>query len=256
MSEPQREQDVVLRALLMSADRELVACLRETLFAVGGVELLGSVASAPELGAWRRRLQPDLLFVDTDRLGAEADAATAAWRGEQDGAVLVAVTARPEHVPPDVRTLARPPHPEAARELVLRLRAAARTHAGRGPQPAEERNGHGPYVRRLLVRSPGQVRLLPVEQILWIDAVHNAVKIHSADGTFRLRQSIATLHAQLDPELFVRIHRSTVVQLSTAKEFRVNPRGQYSVVMPGGIRLAVSRSYHEGLMALLRAADR
>ena len=245
------QRDVVLRALMLSADRELVARLRETLFAVGGVELLGSVGSARELGIWRQRQQPDLLFVDADRLEAEADAVTAAWRKERDGTVLVALTAHPEHVPADMRTLLRPPGADAARELVAGLRSSAGKELGRG-MPGES-GEHGPYTRRLLVRSPGHVRLLPVEEILWIDAVHNAVKIHSPEGTFRLRQTIAALLAQLDPRMFVRIHRSTIVQLSTAKEFRVNRRGQYSVVMPGGVKLAVSRSYHDHLMARLRS---
>lgn len=248
------EDDLTLRALVLTPDRELVARLREMLFAVGGVELLGSAASAAELLAQIRQQQPDLLLLDSDRLPIESDAALRAWAAAGRGVAAVALTAQPEQAPGGLPALRRPPTLEATRSLLDDLRADARDHVERrGPAiVGAAASAPTPYLRRLLVRSPGHVRLLPVEEVLWIDAVHNAVKLHTAQGEFRLRQSIAALVAQLDPARFVRIHRSTVVQLDAVREFRVNARGQYSAVMPGGARLTVSRSYHDALLQRLR----
>jgi two-component system LytT family response regulator len=257
MPKARRGDDFILRVLVLSADREMVARLRETLFAVGDVELLGSSVSVPELLAQCAQQQPDLILLDTDRLGSETDAVAAAVRARGEEIRLVALTAAPQHAPAGVPVLLRPPSVDAARALFAALRTDARRELaprlGR-PEGIGDREAAGPWLRRLLVRSPGHVRLLPVEDILWIDAIHNAVKLHSLQGEFRLRQSIAALVAQLDPERFVRIHRSTVVQLDTVREFRVNARGQYSAVMPGGAKLTVSRSFHDALLARLRQA--
>lgn len=253
-----RGEDFILRALVLSADREMVARLRETLFAVGEVELIGSSASVPELLALCVLRQPDLILLDTDRLGAATDALAAALRARGGEITLVALTAVPSQAPAGVPALLRPPNVESVRALLADLRTdARRALAPRrgGPEGIGDRDAAaGPWVRRLLVRSPGHVRLLPVEEILWVDAIHNAVKLHSLQGEFRLRQSIAALVAQLDPGRFVRIHRSTVVQLDAVREFRVNARAQYSAVMPGGAKLTVSRSFHDALLARLRQA--
>ena len=255
MPTARRGEDFILRILVLSTDRELVARLRETLFAVGEVELLGSSASLPELLARCASQQPDLILLDVDRLGAATDAVAAAVRAQGNAIGLVALTAAVSRAPAGVPVLLRPPSVDAARSLFAALRTEARralTPPREGRDGIGDREADGPWLRRLLVRSPGHVRLLPVEDILWIDAIHNAVKLHSLQGEFRQRQSIAALAAQLDPERFVRIHRSTVVQLDTVREFRVNARGQYSAVMPGGAKLTVSRSFHDALLARLR----
>jgi len=254
MPTARRREDFVLR-VLVCADRELVARLREALFAVGDVELVGSARNAAEVLAQSSQAQPDLILLDTDRLGSEAERLLAALREQPEPVTVVAVTTSPERAPAGVRTLRPPPGAEAIRRLLAAVRADARSEVAAARPGAEGAAGlqaAGLYVRRLLVRSPGHVRLLPVEDIYWIDAIHNAVKLHASQGDFRLRQSIAALMTQLDPSRFVRIHRSTAVQLDAVREFRVNARGQYSAAMPGGAKLTVSRSYHEALLARLR----
>ena len=130
-----------------------------------------------------------------------------------------------------------------------RTRRRATRASGHKPGPRGLTDGR--YLSRLLVRSTGRVRLLAVEEILWIDAVHNAVKLHARSGDYRLRQSITTLAEALDPAHFARIHRSTVIRLDAVVEFRTNARGQYAAVMPGGGALTVSHSFHEALLARL-----
>ena len=256
MAKAQRQMDFMLRVLVLSRDRELVARLREVLFAAGDVDLLRSATTPAELLAQAEAQQPDLVLLDTDRLGSEAEPLFAALRGLGDRLAVVAVTATPNRAPRGHHTLLRPPTAEATFALLSTLRPDARRALA--PHPPERQDAAGrspgsPYLRRLLVRSSGTVRILPVEEILWIDAIHNAVKLHASQGEFRLRQSIAALAAELDPVRFARIHRSTVVRLDAVREFVVNARGQYSAVMPGGARLTVSRSFHQDLLARLRA---
>ncbi len=245
-------EGLTLRAVLLSADRELVARLRETLFGVGGVELLGVATRTSEIPALLAVVAPDLVLADPTSLGSGMEELAAAASEQSDAIWLTLGKQGPAGGP---YVVDRPPSIDELRAVLapLRLPGDRLLPARRPKATGGDAERPGRYLRRLLVRSPGHLRLLPVEDVLWIDAVHNAVKLHSLQGEFRLRQSITALLCGLDPARFMRIHRSTIVQIEAVREFRINARGQYFAVMPGGSILTVSRSYHEALLARLRA---
>jgi len=250
-----QEEDLSLRTLAVSPDREFIAWLREALFALGGVELLNAVPSVDTLRLRPPGAQPDLVLVDSDRYEGQMGDLLQSLRKTLGSAAVAAVTCRPDMLPPWALHLPSPPSLDGLRSVLAQVRADLGGPGGLGSRAdhggATEPQGR--YVRRLLVRSPGHLRVLPVDEIDWVDAVHNAVKLHTANGPYRLRQSIAALAAVLDPAEFQRIHRSTIVRLGAVLEYRVDKRGRYYAVLPGGTLLTISRSYHDGLLDRLRS---
>ena len=101
---------------------------------------------------------------------------------------------------------------------------------------------HSQFKDRLVVRDPGRIRLIDVEQISYIIGAGNYAEIHLSDGKQILhRETLSTLETQLDPAIFVRIHRSSIVRRSSIVELRPNEKGDYSVILKSGDILTLSR---------------
>jgi two-component system LytT family response regulator len=109
---------------------------------------------------------------------------------------------------------------------------------------------------RIPVRHHGRVSFVRLGDIDWVDAAHNRVRIHAHGSTYLLRQGITSIEERLDPDLFVRVHRSTIVNVQRIQELQVNASGQYTLVLRNGQRLSVSRSHRDRLRELLRLDDR
>jgi two-component system LytT family response regulator len=111
--------------------------------------------------------------------------------------------------------------------------------------------GHPKYLDRLLVKSGGKVTLLRASEIEWIDAEGDYVRIHVGKTWHLLRETMKNLEGQLDGARFVRIHRSTIVNLEKVKELQPFFRGEYVVVLHDGTTLKLSRGYRTNLEARL-----
>ena len=110
----------------------------------------------------------------------------------------------------------------------------------------------GAYLDRIVVKARGRVRFLPVEEIAWIEADDVYVRIHSADRTSYLHLApLRELEASLDPRRFVRIHRSTIVNLEFAAELQADSHGEFAVLLRDSTVLRLSRSYRPALEARL-----
>jgi two-component system, LytTR family, response regulator len=109
----------------------------------------------------------------------------------------------------------------------------------------------GPYLKRLVIKSGGRVTLLNVRDIDWIEAEGDYVKIHVAKAWHLLRETMKRLEAQFDPARFVRIHRSTIVNVERIKELQPYFRGEYVVILHDGKSLKLSRGYKEHLESVL-----
>ena len=107
-----------------------------------------------------------------------------------------------------------------------------------------------PHLERLFVRVGDAQRLLRVQDIRWIEAQDNYVRLHLADEAHLLRQTLSSLEARLDPRRFRRIHRSTLVNLDHVKEVQPWFNGELAAVLQDGTTLAVSRSYRGGFQEL------
>jgi len=103
------------------------------------------------------------------------------------------------------------------------------------------------YLSRLMVKAAGRVLFLRVDEIDWIEAYDNYVRLHLGGKAHLLRQTMNELEAALNPEQFARIHRSTIVNLDRIKEMYPHFNGDYLVRLNNGTELRLSRSRKEWL---------
>ncbi len=101
---------------------------------------------------------------------------------------------------------------------------------------------HSHYKTRLVVKEPGRIRLLDVSDINFIAGAGNYVEVHLLDGSQVLhRETLTRLETQLDPDTFVRIHRSTIVRRSSIMELKPGSKGDYAITLLGGDKVTLSR---------------
>ena len=103
---------------------------------------------------------------------------------------------------------------------------------------------------RIAVKTSGGVSFVRAEEIDWVEAAGNYAKLHAGGDVHLLRETLNALEARLDPEQFVRIHRSTIVNLDAIKELQPLFHGDYAVILRDGTELVLSRSYRQKLKGL------
>jgi two-component system LytT family response regulator len=104
---------------------------------------------------------------------------------------------------------------------------------------------------RLLVKLGEATHLLPTNDIDWIEAAGVYVNLHARERTWLHRASLSQLEIQLDGARFVRIHRSTIVNLDRIVRLESLTHGEFEVVLKGGARLKLSRGFRAHLEACL-----
>jgi two-component system, LytTR family, response regulator len=108
-----------------------------------------------------------------------------------------------------------------------------------------------PRTERLVVKSGGRLFFLRADEIDWIEAEGYYARLHVSGKNYLLRETMSNLETKLDPERFVRIHRSTIVRIDQIKELEPLFQGEYQVTLHGGTRLTSSRGYREKLQGLM-----
>ena len=103
------------------------------------------------------------------------------------------------------------------------------------------------YLERIAVQMRGKMRVVPVSQIDFVTASGQYVELHAGGHRYLIRESLQHLEEQLDPEHFVRVHRSAIVRLSLIETLLRSEGSDYQVQLKGGARLPVGRSRREAL---------
>jgi two-component system, LytTR family, response regulator len=103
------------------------------------------------------------------------------------------------------------------------------------------------YQDRLPIRCSGRIVFLQTSDIRWIEAAGNYLKFVTKDDGVLMRGTMSSLEEQLDPERFIRIHRSTIVNVGHVKELRPWYTGEYVIIMNGGKELTMARRYRHHL---------
>jgi two-component system LytT family response regulator len=133
------------------------------------------------------------------------------------------------------------------RTCLLKLSA---TESSTSADPAENALEIGETARAitiLTVKSGTRILRIDVDEIAWIEAAGDYVCIHAGDETHVLRETLRELERRLDPRQFVRIHRSTIVNLASVKEMRPHLNGEYFLLLDSGHKIKLSRSYKDKL---------
>ena len=107
------------------------------------------------------------------------------------------------------------------------------------------------HLRRLAVRSAAKIVFLDIEEVDWIGGAENYVEVHAGRVTHLLHVTLSALEKTLDPAVFLRIHRSIIVNCGRIKEMRPLAHGEYAITLRDGVRLQSGRTYGERLKALV-----
>lgn len=232
--------------------------VREFLKGEAGVEVVGECGNGREAIAAVRTHAPDLVFLDVQMPGMSGFEVLEAARGERMPFVIF-VTAYDHHA---LRAfeyhaldyLLKPFDRERFRRALAYAREQTRRDArddggdnqgGRVLALLEELKRGASHLDWLTIRSGERTVVLRAADVEWIEAEGNYVRLNAAGGSHMLRETINNLEAQLDPRVFVRIHRSTIVNMSHVKELHAWARGEHRVVMRNGASLTLSRGYRE-----------
>ncbi len=103
------------------------------------------------------------------------------------------------------------------------------------------------YLQRVMLKAGGRVIFLRVEEIDWIEAEGDYVRLHAQGKKHLLRDTMKRMEEQLDPSQFIRSHRSTIVNLDRIKELHPYFHGDYMIVLKDGTQLKLSRSRRQKL---------
>jgi two-component system, LytTR family, response regulator len=121
---------------------------------------------------------------------------------------------------------------------------------GKAPAEMEEllEQGVSPvnqYPDKIAIKDAGDITFVPIGEIEWVDAAGDYMCIHAAGQIHIMRTTMKQLEAQLDPVLFQRVHRSTLVNLKQVDKICSHINGEYNLNLKGGARLKMSRSYKD-----------
>ena len=103
------------------------------------------------------------------------------------------------------------------------------------------------YLVRFAVRHKRKIKLIRVTEIDWIEAGGNYAQIHTGDACHLVRMTMQELEARLVPSLFVRIHRSTIVQIDRIGDIAPVSHGDFDLTLKNGMTLRLSRNYRSRL---------
>ena len=107
------------------------------------------------------------------------------------------------------------------------------------------------HLERLVIKMNGHVFFIKAEEIDWLEAEGNYVRLHAGKESYLLRDTISALEAQLDPKKFIRVHRSAIVNIDRITELQPWFHGEYRIILSEGVQLTLSRTYREKLHDLL-----
>jgi len=251
-----------LRVLIVDDEPLARERIRALLATDSDVEILGECASGEDAVRAIRDRHPDLLFLDVQMPGMDGFETLAAAAADRPAAMpaVIFVTAYDQHA---VRAfevhaqdyLLKPFDRERFTTALERAKtdlAAARagdvTSRVTDLLASQERARR--IARRLVINTPGRVLFLAVAEIDWIESAGNYVRIHAAAESHLYRETMRELESKLDPEEFLRIHRSTIVRIDRIRELRPWFHGAFVVVLRDGTELQSSRGFSEKLRTL------
>jgi two-component system LytT family response regulator len=255
----------VIRVLIVDDEPLARRGIRKRLQAHAEVEVAGECESAEDAIEAIRALRPDLVFLDIQMPGASGFAVIERADVEPMP-IFVFVTAYDAHA---IRAfeanaldyLLKPIDDDRFARAVERAVAAVRDrHAvaeasewrarllslvGGGAAPRAETPPSAPRPQRIPVRDAGRIILIDPDDVDWIAAEGDYVRLHCGARGYLIREGISALEARLAGTRLVRIHRSTIVNVDRGRELRPRENQDFTVLLANGASLRLSRTYRE-----------
>jgi two-component system LytT family response regulator len=251
---------VKIRVLIVDDEPLARERLRRLLAQDPDIELLEECGDGASAVTTIRSTAPDLVFLDVQMPELDGFGVLEKIQGENLPAVVFvtaydqfALKAFEVHA---VDYLLKPVSPERLKAACRRVReqmqqrqstdlsrklSALLADVGGGPKPFE----------RLAVRSTGKVVFIKVDDIDWVEAADNYVSLHVGNEEHLHRETMSAIETMLPATRFMRISRSTIVNVDRIKELQPLFHGEYAVILRNGTRLTLSRSYRDKLPLLM-----
>ena len=247
-----------LRTLIVDDERLARLKLRRFLEEQPDVEIVGECGSGAEAVERIRAEQPDLLFLDIQMPGLDGFAVLREVGSERRGRVVF-VTAHDEHAlrafEVEALDYLLKPFDRARFEQTLdRVRRERRQTLDELDKKIAalleriEKPEAEPHLDRILVGSGGRMTFIKLHEVDWIEADDNYVRLHAGRETHLVRETLRRLEPRLDPRLFLRIHRSAIINIEAIAEIRSLFHGDYDVLLRDGTALPVGRTWRDRLL--------
>jgi two-component system LytT family response regulator len=234
----------MIRALIVDDEPLAREAIRDFLLADREFQIAGECRDGAEAIRAIQELSPDAVFLDVQMPAVDGFAVIEAV-GVDRMPLTVFVTAYDQYALKAFEAQAldyvlKPFDEERVARVLQRLKRRFRDVV-RGQQESPE---------RIALKTAGRVVFVQRAAILWFGASGNQVKVRTTGETLVIRDTIKNLESRLDGEYFVRIHRSTIVNVEHVREIRPWYTGEYVVVMSGRYELTLSRGYRANLPRL------
>lgn len=232
------ESNQPLRALIVDDEPLAIERMQVLCADVDELSVVGTASDGKSALRLAETLKPDLLLLDMTMPGMDGLAvAKAVAEGEQPPAVIF-VTAHEDFAVEafDLEAVDYVLKPVATDRLE---RAVARALSRRGSRSA----GGGKWLREFWVPHRSELLRIEADEVDRIDAERDYVRLHVGDRSYLLLQTIAGLEAKLDPEEFIRIHRSTILRREAIRGLRHEGLGVWAAELADGEALRIGRTY-------------
>jgi two-component system LytT family response regulator len=243
--------DAFMRVLIADDERLARQRLLSLLEKEDDVQIVGECSDGAAAAEMMKSRPVDVAFLDIEMPGQSGlEALNLAGNGKENQPLVVFITAFEQYA---VRAfeanafdyLLKPYREERLRNTLSRLRghlALMRKQTA----PAVKASAAA-EVERIPIKSNGRIVLLKTNDIDWIEAEHNYVRLHTPGVTHLIRETMSALEAKLNNRKFRRIHRSTIVNVDRIREIQPWFRGDAIVVLDNGQKLTASRNFRDRL---------
>lgn len=218
------------------------------------LEVVAECGNGRQAAAAIRALTPDVVFLDVQMPGADGFDLVASI-GSATMPLVVLITAHNEHALrafdiAAIDYLLKPIDDERFDLAIerVRKRIAERELAQNSSVSAEEVSRAAP--ERIIIKDRGRVMLLEHDEVFWVEAEGDYVRVHAADNSYQVRTTLSGIAAQLPADIFVRIHRSTLVNRHRVREMTPLPNREFTVLLTNGTSLRLSRTYQDQVALL------
>ncbi|MEZ5065806.1 MAG: response regulator [bacterium] len=246
---------MTLRVVIVDDESLARSRVRDLLAREADVEIVGEADGGAPAIEMIRRTRPDLVLLDVQMPEVDGfDVLEALDDDEADLPEVIFVTAHDGHAlrafdAHALDYLLKPFRDERFRDALDRARAAivhdSRRRLAQSIRRLLGRESGEPVRDHLVVRSPGRVRLVPLDTIDWIESAGNYVMLHCGKESHLLRETMTELENRLDDTRWIRVHRTALVRLERVREVRVSPSGDGRIRLDNGVEVPLSRRYRK-----------
>ena len=249
-----------IQALIVDDEPLARERLRKLLKDESEIEVIGECADGREAVATIQQQRPDLVFLDVQMPELDGFGVLKEIQGERMPAVIFvtahdkfALRAFEVHA---VDYLLKPFDRERFQTALRRALDQIKHHqtgelSQRLTALLAEVKPAAKHLERLPIKSSGKVIFLKTDEIDWIEAADNYVSLHVGAEAHLHRETMSALAEQLAPQKFLRISRSTIVNVERIKELQPLFHGEYVVILRNGAKLTLSRNYRDALHQLM-----